>query len=73
MQITLNGESKEIPDGSSAQQLIDSLGLANKRLAMEVNQEIVPRSTFEQHRLQEGDSVEIVHAIGGGQASPTHP
>jgi sulfur carrier protein len=66
MQISLNGESKEIPEGCTAQQLIETLGLVGRRLAMEVNREIVPRSRFEQHRLQPGDQVEIVHAIGGG-------
>ncbi|MDH5183827.1 MAG: sulfur carrier protein ThiS [Gammaproteobacteria bacterium] len=66
MQISLNGTAKEIPDGSTAQQLVDSLELAGKRLAMEINREIVPRSSFYTHVLQAGDQVEIVHAIGGG-------
>lgn len=72
MKITLNGEPNEIPQGCSAQQLIESLGLGGKRLAMEVNREIVPRSTFGRHVLQEGDEVEIVHAIGGGQGTAAH-
>ena len=42
------------------------LGLGDKRLAMEVNCEIVPRTTYAAHPLQDGDEVEIVHAIGGG-------
>ena len=66
MQISLNGESKEVPEGCTAQQLIELLGLVDRRLAMEVNREILPRSRFEQHHLQPGDQVEIVHAIGGG-------
>ena len=66
MQIILNGETREIPDHATAAQLIEILDLTGKRLAMEVNQEIVPRSTFEQHTLCHGDMVEIVHAIGGG-------
>ncbi|MBD3609163.1 MAG: sulfur carrier protein ThiS [Gammaproteobacteria bacterium] len=66
MQIILNGETKALPDSSTAQQLVELLGLADKRLAMEVNQEIVPRSTYDTHILKEGDKVEIVHAIGGG-------
>lgn len=66
MQITLNGTAKEIPEGFTAQELVDSLQLAGKRLAMEINQEIAPRSSFESHVLQAGDQVEIVHAIGGG-------
>lgn len=66
MQIQLNGESRVIPDNSSAEDLVKLLELTGKRLAMEVNLEIVPRTTYAQHRLHEGDQVEIVHAIGGG-------
>ena len=66
MQITLNGEPREIPDALTAAGLVELLELGGKRLAMEVNEEIVPRSTFEQRVLAEGDKVEIVHAIGGG-------
>jgi len=66
MKIKLNGESRNIPDNSNAQDLVDLLELTGKRLAMEVNREIVPRTTYAAHRLHEGDNVEIVRAIGGG-------
>jgi sulfur carrier protein len=66
MKITLNGSPRDVPDNLSASELILSLGLANKRLALEINQEIVPRSTFERHIIRPEDRVEIVHAIGGG-------
>jgi sulfur carrier protein len=66
MHIVVNGESREVNDGLTAWQLIELLGLTQGRLAMEVNREIVPRSTFDTHRLQPGDEVEIVRAIGGG-------
>jgi len=66
MQIILNGTDREVPDHLSASDLITDLGLADKRLALEVNSAIVPRSTFDEHKLQPGDQVEIVHAIGGG-------
>ena len=66
MEITLNGASRTIPEQTSASDLIQSLGLADKRLALEINREIVPRSSFEQHVIRPGDTVEIVHAIGGG-------
>ena len=66
MKITLNGSSREVPDNLSASELILSLGLANRRLALEINREIVPRSTFESHIIHPDDKVEIVHAIGGG-------
>jgi sulfur carrier protein len=66
MKIMLNGSPRDVPDNLSASELILSLGLANKRLALEINQEIVPRSTFERHIIRPEDRVEIVHAIGGG-------
>lgn len=66
MHIRLNGESRDIPDNCTAEQLVALLDLTGKRLAMEVNRDIVPRSAYSNHRLQEGDEVEIVHAIGGG-------
>ncbi len=67
MQIVLNGEPREVRDNLTAAELIEELGLTGRRLAMEVNREIVPRSTFDSHRLMPGDRVEIVQAIGGGQ------
>jgi len=67
MQIKVNGEQQQVPDGTTAAQLVESLGLEpQQRIAMEVNLEIVPRSRYSQHALQEGDAVEIVHAVGGG-------
>lgn len=66
MNIQLNGDKHELPDNSTAQDLVEQLGLGDKRLAMEVNREIVPRTTYAEHALHEGDDVEIVHAIGGG-------
>ena len=66
MHIILNGDRREFPDSLSASQLLDNLGLTGKRLALEVNREIVPRSTFDRHIIQPGDHIEIVHAIGGG-------
>ncbi len=66
MELVINGKTEQLPDNISASQLIEHLGLANERLAIEVNREIVPRSTFDSHRLQPGDQIEIVRAIGGG-------
>ncbi|MCV6637814.1 sulfur carrier protein ThiS [Candidatus Albibeggiatoa sp. nov. NOAA] len=66
MDIQLNGEPKQIIEQATVQDLLADLGLTQKRLAVEVNQEIVPRSQFEQHILNPNDKVEIVHAIGGG-------
>ena len=64
--IVLNGEDKQIDNHSNIEQLLKSLNLNNKRLAIEINQEIIPRSDFSSHTLNESDRVEIVQAIGGG-------
>ena len=66
MEIIVNGEPKTVPDGYTAEQLVQSMALTGRRIAMEVNQEIVPRSTYPQHIFQSGDAIEIVHAVGGG-------
>jgi sulfur carrier protein len=66
MNIILNGTAREYPDKLSANELLRSLGLADKRLALEINEEIVSHSTFDSHVINPGDRVEIVHAIGGG-------
>lgn len=66
MEITLNGEAKVLSPDATVASLVEDLGLAGKRLAVEVNLEIIPRSIHEAHQLQAGDRVEIVHAIGGG-------
>ena len=66
MQLVINGQATEMPAGLTARQLVERLELAGARIALEVNGEIVPRSTYADHRLREGDKVEIVHAIGGG-------
>ena len=67
MEIIVNGAARQIPDQTDVPRLLAMLGLTEGRLALEINHEIVPRSLFATHRLQPGDRVEIVHAIGGGQ------
>ncbi len=66
MQIIINGEPRDVPEGTTAAKLIEILDLGGGRLAMEVNEELVPRSGFEAHALRAGDRIEIVRAIGGG-------
>ncbi len=66
MQLLVNGQVTEMPAELTARQLVERLELAGKRIALEVNGEIVPRSVYAERRLREGDKVEIVHAIGGG-------
>lgn len=64
--IVLNGKPHALADASTIAALLESLGVAGKRLAVERNAEIVPRSLHGATVLQAGDRVEIVHAIGGG-------
>ncbi len=64
--ILLNGQHTQISDSTTIMQLLHELNLAEKRLAVEINQEIIPRSEFETHHLAAQDKVEIVQAIGGG-------
>ena len=66
MNILLNGKTQEVRDEVSLAELVESLGFSGRRLAIEVNLEVVPRSTYPNHRLCADDRVEIVHAIGGG-------
>ena len=66
MNIQLNGNNQQFEDDLTAAQLVEKLGLQGRRIAMEVNQEIVPRSTYDSYRFQENDRVEIIHAVGGG-------
>ena len=66
MHIQLNGERYELPDGQSVVDLLQRLDLTGRRLAVELNRDIVPRSQHGTTRLAEGDRVEVVHAIGGG-------
>ena len=66
MQIMLNGDPHIVADGATIASLVEQLDLAGKRLAVEVNEEVVPRSRHGEHALESGDRVEIVHAIGGG-------
>lgn len=66
MIVTVNGAATELPDASSIAVLVEQLQLAGRRIAVEVNEEIVPKSAHAQTLLRDGDRVEIVHAIGGG-------
>jgi len=66
MQILLNGESLELPDGTTVADLLVRLELTGRRVAVERNLDIVPRSQHATTALVEGDRLEVVHAIGGG-------
>jgi len=66
LRIHVNGESHEVADELSLQDLVDHLNLAPKRLAIELNQNVVRRGDWPAMILKEDDRVEIVHFVGGG-------
>lgn len=66
MNIHVNGDAMELAEPATIATLLERLALQGKRLAVEVNEEIVPRSQHGDYRLSAGDRVEVVHAIGGG-------
>ncbi len=66
MQIQLNGELRRLQEPLTVAQLLTHLGLAGKRVAVEVNARIVPKSRHAEHALRDGDRVELIQAIGGG-------
>ena len=60
MQIIVNGEQRKVLDGLTAEQLVKDMDIVGKRIAMEVNLEIVPRSEYTEFTFKDGDKVEIV-------------
>ncbi|MBD9483575.1 sulfur carrier protein ThiS [Pseudomonas sp. PDM14] len=66
MHIQLNGEPCELPDGTTVADLLERLQLTGRRVAVERNLDIVPRSQHGATVLHDGDQLEVVHAIGGG-------
>lgn len=66
MDILLNGEARSLEPGLTVLALLQAEGLAERRVAVEVNGQIVPRGRHAEHGLSVGDRVEIVHALGGG-------
>lgn len=65
-EIIVNGEKRSVPEGLTLAELVHDLDLGGRRVAVEVNEEIVPRSRYAEHVLNGGDRVEVVAAIGGG-------
>jgi sulfur carrier protein len=66
MTLTLNGESLEVVDDSNAHDLIIQLGYENQRIALEINEAIIPKSKHTEFALNAGDKIEIIKAVGGG-------
>jgi thiamine biosynthesis protein ThiS len=66
MRLTVNGEVREAPNSATLADLLALLGIEGKRVAVERNSEIAPRSLWESIVLNEGDQLEIVQFVGGG-------
>lgn len=66
MEILLNGAPLACPDDITLARLLADNGYAGRRIAVEINRDIIPRSAHETTRLQPHDRVEVVHAMGGG-------
>lgn len=69
MTIVVNGNQTDIAEGSGISHLIESLGLNAKRVAVELNKRIVRRADWGSTTISEGDKVEIVHFVGGGEGN----
>jgi thiamine biosynthesis protein ThiS len=66
MRLTVNGETREAPQGATLADLLASLGIDARRVAVERNREIAPRSRWAEIALADGDALEIVQFVGGG-------
>jgi len=66
VRIVLNGQTRTLEPGATLAALVASLDLGGRRMAVEINEEVIPRSEHADRVLAEGDRVEIVHAVGGG-------
>lgn len=67
MTLTINGESRDFPEGLTLAKLVAQLGMKTDRIAVELNLEIVARDQWESTQLKDGDRLEIVHFVGGGR------
>lgn len=66
MQLVINGQNKDMQSGVTISQMLKELGITGSHIAVALNFQVVPRSSYDQTPLNEGDKVEIVHAVGGG-------
>jgi sulfur carrier protein len=66
IELTINGQPQQFETALNVTQLIEHLALQNKRIAIECNGEIIPRSQFSEQQLINGDQLEVVVAVGGG-------
>lgn len=68
MHVEINGERREVEDEITVRELIEKLSLAPERLAIELNRQVLRRASWPNTHLKDGDRVEIVHFVGGGES-----
>jgi len=66
LQFTLNGQAHSAPGPLRLDALLERVGLAERRVAVAINASVIPRSRYAEARIQDGDRIEIIHAVGGG-------
>jgi sulfur carrier protein len=66
VKLLVNGEIVKLPDNANIIDLIEHLGCQNQRIALEVNETIIPKSVHEEFSLSDNDKIEIIKAVGGG-------
>ena len=66
MRVTLNGAEREVAEGTTVLALLEQAGIDRRRIAVELNREVLPRTRHADHRLAPGDRLEIVTMVGGG-------
>ncbi len=66
LQLTINGERRELPQNATVSELLSDLSLECNGIAVAVNERVVRQTTFDRYRLQDGDVVEIIRAVAGG-------
>ena len=66
MQVTLNGEARDVETGTTVGRLVDVITSDRTRVAVERNRKIVPRAAYDESRVEDGDVIEVVTLVGGG-------
>lgn len=66
MEVTLNGRTREVPEGLTVRALLDHVGLTDGPVAVEINRDVVPRAQHVTRVVAAGDAIEVVHFVGGG-------
>ena len=66
MQLNINGVQRELPDGMTVATMLETLGIRKKGVAVAINHAVIPRESHADHPLRPADTIEVIHAVGGG-------